>query len=69
VTGRGHRSWPGGSSCARRPPARWRSTSSTSTARRAYGGTRLLFVMIDFAVTDELGAAAGPLGFFQVFGW
>jgi len=27
-----------------------------------------LFVMIDFAVTDELGAAAGPLGFFQVFG-
>jgi len=27
-----------------------------------------LFVMIDFAVTDELRAAAGPLGFFQVFG-
>jgi len=27
-----------------------------------------LFVMIDSAVTDELGPAAGPLEFFQVFG-
>jgi len=27
-----------------------------------------LFVMIDSAVTDELGAAAGSLEFFQVFG-